>query len=152
MITSGGLGTMGYGFPAAIGAQFGRPDRLVIDIDGDGSFAMSLGELSTMVENNLPIKVVILNNRFQGMVRQWQELFYDRRYTAVAMQNPDFARVAEAFGAKGIRITDKADVRSGLEAMLAHAGPVVCDIDVEPEENVYPMVAAGKSLHEMVLA
>ncbi len=152
MITSGGLGTMGYGFPAAIGAQFGRPDRLVIDIDGDGSFAMSLGELSTMVENNLPIKVVILNNRFQGMVRQWQELFYEKRYTAVAMQNPDFARVAEAFGAKGIRITDKADVRSGLEAMLAHAGPVVCDIDVEPEENVYPMVAAGKSLHEMVLA
>ena len=152
MITSGGLGTMGYGFPAAIGAQVGRPDKLVIDIDGDGSFAMTLFELPVVVEQNLPVKVVILNNHFQGMVRQWQELFYEKRYTAVRLQNPDYAKVAEAFGLKGIRIKDKKDVRAGLEEMIAHDGPVVVDVDVAPEENVYPMVAAGKGLHEMTLA
>jgi acetolactate synthase-1/2/3 large subunit len=152
MITSGGLGTMGFGFPAAIGAQIGRPDKTVIDIDGDGSFAMTLFELPVIVEQKLPVKVVILNNHYQGMVRQWQELFYEKRYVAVKMANPDYAKVAEAFGVKGIRIRNKSDVNPGLEEMLAHDGPVVVDVDVDPDENVYPMVAAGKGLHEMVLA
>jgi len=149
MITSGGLGTMGFGLPAAIGAALGCPGRTVIDIDGDGSFAMTLMELSTAVENQVPVKVVILNNHFQGMVRQWQELFYRKRYMASVMKNPDFARVAEAFGARGIRVREKDEVRDAIEEMLRTEGPVVLDVDVDPEENVYPMVAAGKSLHEM---
>ncbi len=149
MITSGGLGTMGFGLPAAIGAAFGRPDRVVIDIDGDGSFAMTLMELPTAVEHNVPVKVVILNNHFQGMVRQWQELFYQKRYVASAMKNPDYARVAEAFGAKGLSVREKGEVRDAIEQMLRHDGPVVLDVHVDPDENVYPMVAAGKSLHEM---
>ncbi len=149
MITSGGLGTMGFGLPAAIGAAFGRPDRTVIDIDGDGSFAMTLMELSTAVEHCVPVKVVVLNNHFQGMVRQWQELFYERRYVASVMKNPDFARVAEAFGAKGLAVREPGEVRDAIEQMLRAEGPVVMDVHVDPEENVYPMVAAGKSLHEM---
>ncbi len=149
MITSGGLGTMGYGFPAAIGAAVGRPDKQVIDIDGDGSFLMTCNELATAAEYNIPAKVVILNNHFQGMVRQWQELFYDGRYTAVQMKNPSFARVAEAFGCKGIDVREKKDVPAAIRDMLAHNGPVVVDVHVAAEENVYPMVASGKSLHEM---
>jgi len=149
MITSGGLGTMGFGFPAAIGAAFGRPDRTVIDIDGDGSFAMTLMEISTAVEQQIPVKVVVLNNHFQGMVRQWQELFYEKRYVASVMKNPDFARVADAFGAKGIRVTEKAAVRDAIEEMLRTEGPVVLDVDIDRYENVYPMVAVGKGLHEM---
>ena len=151
VITSGGLGTMGFGLPAAIGAAFGRPDRTVIDIDGDGSFAMTLMELSTAVEHQVPVKVVILNNHFQGMVRQWQELFYQKRYVASVMKNPDFARIADAFGAKGLSVSQKDQVRDAVEEMLRTEGPVVLDVHVDPDENVYPMVAAGKSLHEMAM-
>lgn len=151
MITSGGLGTMGYGFPAALGAAVGCPDRTVIDIDGDGSFLMTCNELATVAEFNIPTKVVIMNNHFQGMVRQWQELFYDRRYTAVKMTNPSFAKVAEAFGCTGLEVKDKADVPDAIRKMIATPGPVVMDVHVAPEENVYPMVATGKSLHEMEL-
>jgi len=151
MITSGGLGTMGFGLPAAIGAQVGQPDRTVVDIDGDGSFTMTLPELATAVEQDLPVKVVILNNSFQGMVRQWQELFFNKRYSATRMQNPDFARLADAFGAKGLRITEKADVPDGVRELLETEGCVVADFHVEPEENVYPMVTVGKSLDEMEL-
>ena len=151
MITSGGLGTMGYGFPAAIGAAIGRPDKTVIDVDGDGSFLMTCNELATAAEFNVPAKVVILNNRFQGMVRQWQELFFEKRYTAVAMTNPRFAKVAEAFGCKGLEVTDGKDVPDAIREMIAHKGPVVLDVHVTPEENVYPMVTTGKSLHEMEL-
>lgn len=149
IITSGGLGTMGFGLPAAIGAAFGRPDKTVIDIDGDGSFAMTLMEMSTAVEHNVPVKVVILNNHFQGMVRQWQELFYEKRYVMTPMKNPDFARLADAFGATGIRVTDKGELRDAIDKMLRTPGPVVMDVNVDPDENVYPMVAVGKSLHEM---
>ncbi len=149
MITSGGLGTMGYGFPAAIGAAVGCPDRTVIDIDGDGSFLMTCNELATAAEFNIPVKVVVLNNHFQGMVRQWQELFYEKRYTAVAMKNPSFAKVAEAFGCGGLEVKDPKDVRDAIEQMLKTPGPVVLDAHVAAEENVYPMVASGKSLHEM---
>jgi acetolactate synthase-1/2/3 large subunit len=149
MITSGGLGTMGYGFPAAIGAALGCPDRHVIDIDGDGSFLMTCNELATVVQYNIPVKVVILNNHYQGMVRQWQELFFERRYVATEMVNPSFARVAEAFGATGLDIREPGQVAPAIEKMLNTPGPVVLDAHVEPEENVYPMVAVGKSLHEM---
>ncbi len=149
MITSGGLGTMGYGFPAAVGAALGRPDKTVIDIDGDGSFLMTCNELATVAQYNIPVKVVILNNHFQGMVRQWQELFYQRRYMATTMTNPSFARVAEAFGCTGIDVKDPKEVPDAIRRMLSQPGPVVVDFHVAAEENVYPMVAVGKSLHEM---
>jgi acetolactate synthase-1/2/3 large subunit len=149
MITSGGLGTMGFGLPAAIGAKMARPDQTVIDIDGDGSFLMTLCELSTAVEYQVPVKVVVLNNSFQGMVRQWQEMFYKKRYFGTVMRNPDFAKVAEAFGAKGISVRDKDQVRDAIEQMLAEPGPVVMDVHVDAAENVFPMVASGKSLHEI---
>ena len=149
MITSGGLGTMGYGFPAALGAAIGCPDKLVIDIDGDGSFQMTCNELATAGEYQIPVKVVILNNHFQGMVRQWQELFYQRRYMAVRMANPSFAKVAEAFGCTGLEVRDPKDLPDAIRKMIATPGPVVLDAHVSGEENVYPMVAVGKSLHEM---
>ncbi len=149
MISSGGLGTMGYGFPAAIGAAIGRPDRTVIDIDGDGSFLMTSSELATAAQYEVPVKAVVLNNGFQGMVRQWQELFFEKRYSHTRMVNPSFARVAEAFGCTGIEVSDPKEVTGAIEEVLRTPGPVVLDVHVEPEENVYPMVAVGKSLHEM---
>ena len=151
MITSGGLGTMGYGLPSAIGAQLGSPGKLVIDIDGDASFLMTCYELATMAEYNIPVKAAILNNDFQGMVKQWQDLFYQRRYSQSAMRNPDFAKMAESYGVRGIRCERKQDVTRTIEQMLAHPGPVVVDFVVEPNEHVYPMVPSGKGLHEMEL-
>jgi acetolactate synthase-1/2/3 large subunit len=149
LITSGGLGTMGFGLPAAIGAQIANPDALVIDIDGDSSFNMTLTELSTAVMYELPVKVCVLNNGFMGMVRQWQELFYGKRYSCSSLKNPDFAKLAEAFGAVGLRAAKKEEVPAVIKAMLAEKRPCVADICVDPEENVWPMVPAGKSLHEM---
>ncbi len=148
-ITSGGLGTMGFGLPAAIGAQIARPDQTVIDIDGDSSFNMTLTELSTAVQYKLPVKVCILNNGYMGMVRQWQELFYGKRYSCSCLQNPDFAKLAEAFGAVGLRVDKKEDVPAAVEKMLRETRPCVVDFQVDQEENVWPMVPAGKSLHEM---
>jgi acetolactate synthase I/II/III large subunit len=151
MITSGGLGTMGYGLPSAMGAQLGSPGKTVIDIDGDASYLMTCYELATIAEYNIPVKVCILNNDFQGMVKQWQDLFYDRRYSQTVMKNPHFAKMAEAFGVRGIRCEHKTDVEKTVKEMLAHKGPVVVDFLVEPNEHVYPMVPAGKGLHEMEL-
>jgi acetolactate synthase-1/2/3 large subunit len=151
MITSGGLGTMGYGLPAAMGAQLGSPGKTVIDIDGDASYLMTCYELATIAEYNIPVKVCILNNDFQGMVKQWQDLFYEKRYSNTVMKNPNFAKMAEAFGVRGIRCEHKADVEKTVKEMLAHPGPVVCDFYVEPNEHVYPMVPSGKGLHEMEL-
>jgi acetolactate synthase-1/2/3 large subunit len=151
MITSGGLGTMGYGLPSAMGAQIGSPGKTVIDIDGDASFLMTCYELATIAEYKLPVKVAILNNDFQGMVKQWQDLFYQRRYSQTAMKNPNFAAMAEAYGIKGIRCDGKANVAKTVDAMLSHDGPVVVDFFVEPNEHVYPMVPSGKGLHEMEL-
>ncbi len=148
-ISSGGLGTMGYGLPAAIGAQVARPDATVIDIDGDHSFNMTMTELRTAVENELPIKVCILNNGYMGMVRQWQELFYNRRYSKTYLANPDYAEVAEALGATGLTVEKKADVSKAIKKMLGEKRPCVVDFRIEREENVWPMVAAGKSLNEM---
>ncbi|MHC4323527.1 MAG: biosynthetic-type acetolactate synthase large subunit [Planctomycetota bacterium] len=148
-ISSGGLGTMGFGLPAAIGAQIAKPNATVIDIDGDHSFNMTMTELSTAVENELPIKVCILNNGYMGMVRQWQELFYGRRYSKSYLKNPEYEALAQALGAVGITVEKKADVPKALKKMLKEKKPCVVDFRVEPEENVWPMVPAGKSLDEM---
>ncbi len=149
LISSGGLGTMGYGLPAAIGAQVARPDATVIDIDGDHSFNMTMTELATAVQYKLPIKVSILNNGYMGMVRQWQELFYNKRYSKSYLSNPDYAAVASAMGAVGITVDKKTDVPKAIKAMLAEKKPCVVDFKIEREENVWPMVPAGKSLNEM---
>ncbi len=150
-ISSGGLGTMGYGFPAAIGAQMGLPGRVVFDVAGDGSIQMNIQELATAVHNRLPVKVAILNNGFLGMVRQWQELFYEKRYSCTELcGNPDFVRLAEAYGAKGLRVTEKQKVRAALETALATPGPVFLDFIVEKEENVFPMIPAGATIDQMI--
>jgi acetolactate synthase-1/2/3 large subunit len=151
LITSGGLGTMGYGLPSAMGAALGHPGKLVIDIDGDASFCMTMFELPTVAEYNIPVKIVILNNDFQGMVKQWQDLFYGRRYSNTRMKNPNFAALAEACGIRGIRCHHKEEVPSAVAEMIKHDGPVLVDFRVEPNEHVYPMVPAGKGLHEMEL-
>ncbi|RKY09622.1 MAG: biosynthetic-type acetolactate synthase large subunit [Planctomycetota bacterium] len=148
-ISSGGLGTMGFGLPAAIGAQIALPGQLVVDIDGDSSFNMTLGELATAVQYELPVKVCIMNNGYMGMVRQWQELFYGKRYSCSSLKNPDYATVARAFGAVGITVDKKKDVAGAIEKMLAETKPCVVDFRIDREENVWPMVAAGKSLDEM---
>ncbi|MGQ9735679.1 MAG: biosynthetic-type acetolactate synthase large subunit [Thermaceae bacterium] len=151
-ITSGGLGAMGVGFPFAIGAQVARPNELVIDFDGDGSFQMTLQELSTVVKYKLPVKVVILNNGFLGMVRQWQDLFHAKRYSEVylADANPDFARLAEAYGIRGIRVERKEDLRKAVDEVLETDGPVVAEFKVYSEEAVFPMIPAGASVEEML--
>lgn len=152
LLTSGGLGTMGYGFPAAIGAQLAYPDKTVIDIAGDGSIQMNIQELATAVWYNLPVKIVILNNSYLGMVRQWQELFYHRNYSATHLSyNPDFVKLAEAYGAEGYRATKPDEVEKVLEKALNSKKTCVVDMVVEKEENVYPMVPAGASLSEMLL-
>ena len=153
-LSSGGLGTMGYGFPAAIGAQFACPDQVVWDIAGDGSIQMNIQEMCTAVYNKLPVKIAVLNNGYLGMVRQWQELFYDRRYsqTDLAVGSPDFAKLAEAYGAVGIRVTSKEEVRPAIQkAMRLKSKPCLIDFQVEREENVMPMVPAGGSINEMLV-
>jgi len=151
-ISSGGLGTMGFGLPAAIGAQVACPGRLVVDIAGDGSIQMNIQEMATAVHYGLPVKVIILNNRYLGMVRQWQELFYGRRYSQSDLNHgPDFVKLAEAYGAKGFRATKPEDVDPLLRAGLETEGPVILDFRVEPEEGVYPMVKPGSPLTEMDL-
>ena len=152
LLTSGGLGTMGYGFPAAIGAQMALPDKLVITVAGDGSLQMNIQELATAVSNRLPIKVVILNNCYLGMVRQWQELFYNHNYSATNMEaQPDFVKLAEAYGAEGYRIEKSADLLPVLEKAFASDKTAFIDVVVEREENVYPIVPAGAALDEMLL-
>jgi len=152
-LTSGGLGTMGYGFPAAIGAQVAFPDKVVIDIAGDGSIQMNIQELATAVQYRLPVKVAILNNKFLGMVRQWQELFYGERYSQTCMEvNPDFVRLAEAYGAVGLRAEKPGDVDKTIEKALAVKDrPVIMEFVVDREENVSPMVPAGQPISKMIL-
>ncbi|HXH28822.1 MAG TPA: thiamine pyrophosphate-dependent enzyme, partial [Candidatus Polarisedimenticolia bacterium] len=151
-LNSGGLGTMGFGFPAAIGAAKANPDRSVLCVTGDGSFQMCIQELATAVQEKVDVKVVIINNNFLGMVRQWQELFYSRIYSEVGMKwMPDFVRVAEAYQARGLRATTPEEMRDVLREGLATPGLVVMDMIVSQEESVYPMVPAGASLQEMVL-
>ncbi len=151
-ITSGGLGCMGFGLPAAIGAQIACPDRLVVDIAGDGSIQMNIQELATAVQYGLPVKIVILNNQYLGMVRQWQELFYDKCYAGTCMEHaPDFLKLAEAYGALGLRATRPEEVEPVLREGLSAPRTVVMEFKVEREENVYPMVPAGAPITEMLL-
>ncbi len=153
LLTSGGLGTMGYGLPAAMGAQAAFPNKLVIDISGDGSFQMNSQELATVVQYHLPVKVVILNNGYLGMVRQWQEFFYGKRYASVSLEgvSPDFVKLAEAYGAVGLRATKPEEVLPILKKAFSIPGPVIIDFEIDPEENVYPMVPAGEPLNQMRL-
>jgi acetolactate synthase-1/2/3 large subunit len=142
---------MGFGFPAAIGAQIGRPDAVVVDIAGDGSIQMNIQELATARYNNLPIKIVILNNGFLGMVRQWQELFYNKRYSHTELRgNPDFVKLADAYGARGVRVTRREDVRPAIEEALRTRDLFVMDFVVAREENVFPMVPAGEAINRMI--
>ncbi|UCB51349.1 MAG: biosynthetic-type acetolactate synthase large subunit [Deltaproteobacteria bacterium] len=151
-ITSGGLGCMGFGLPAAIGAQIAQPDRLVVDIAGDGSIQMNIQEMATATQYNLPVKIVILNNSYLGMVRQWQELFFDGRYACTDLNHaPDFVKLAEAYGAVGLRATRPNEVESTLKKGLSIKKPVIMDFVVESEECVYPMVPAGAPITEMLL-
>jgi len=152
LLSSGGLGTMGYGLPAAMGAQAAFPKRQVIVVCGDGGFQMNMQEIATMVQNRLPVKICILNNNFLGMVRQWQELFFDKRYSQTCMELPiDFIKLAEAFGAKGFQATKPEEVESVIKQGFAEEGPVIMEFKVAREEKVLPMVPAGASLNEMVL-
>jgi len=149
-ISSGGLGTMGYGFPAAIGAKIGKPDSVVFDIAGDGSIQMNIQELATAVQHNVPVKVAILNNQYLGMVRQWQELFFKKRYSSTCIDcQPDFVNIAEAYGAHGIRVDKPEDVRGAIEKAIDIDGPVFIDFRVDREANVWPMVAPGAPISEM---
>ncbi len=151
-LTSGGLGTMGYGFPAAIGAQVAFPRRTVVDIAGDGSIQMNIQELATAVQYGLPVKVMILNNGYLGMVRQWQGLFYKKRYAHTSLAvSPDFVKLADAYGANGILVENPADVEDAIKEALKIKGPVLVDFHVEPEEDVYPMVPAGAPVSKMLL-
>jgi acetolactate synthase-1/2/3 large subunit len=151
LVTSGGLGTMGFGFPAAVGAQLGAPEELVVSIVGDGGFQMCLHELSVIYERNLPVKIVIVNNDALGMVRQWQESFYEERYSeSLFSTNPDFVKLAESYGVRGIRVDNEEDATAVLKDAFAYDGPVVIDCRVAQKTCVYPMIAPGKGIHEMV--
>ncbi len=149
-ISSGGLGTMGFGFPAAMGAKLGCPEKTVFDIAGDGSIQMNIQELATCVCNKINVKVAILNNGYLGMVRQWQELFYKKRYSHTCLSNPDFVKLAESYGAVGIRVTKKDEVRPAIEKAIAIDNTVFIDFHIEQEENVYPMVPAGEAINRMI--
>jgi acetolactate synthase-1/2/3 large subunit len=150
-LSSGGLGTMGYGFPAAMGAQAAFPRDLVICIDGDGSFQMTNQDLITCVENNLPVKVVLINNGYLGMVRQWQDLFYNKRYSQVDLAiQPDFVKLADAYGVVGLRARRPDEVRPVLEKAFATPGPVIVDVVTEREENCFPMIPPGGAIKEII--
>ncbi|MBN1177412.1 MAG: acetolactate synthase large subunit, partial [Dehalococcoidales bacterium] len=138
-----GLGTMGFGLPAAMGARVGRPDKTVWCIDGDGSLQMTIQELATLVQDDIAVKIAILNNGYLGMVRQWQDLFYEKRYVATPISCPDFVKVADAYGIPGLRVTRREDVTGAIQQAMEYDGPFLIDFMVEPEENVFPMVPPG---------
>jgi acetolactate synthase-1/2/3 large subunit len=150
LITSGGLGTMGFGLPAAIGAKMARPDAEVWAIVGDGGFQMTQAELTTAAQEGVKVNVAIINNGYLGMVRQWQEFFYDRRYAATPLRSPDFVKLAEAHGLLGLRVEKRSDVDEAVERARRDEGTVVMDFRVEQEDSVYPMVPAGADLHAMI--
>jgi acetolactate synthase I/II/III large subunit len=150
-IASGGLGTMGFAIPAALGAKMGAPDREVVAFIGDGCFQMTIQELGTIAQSGLAVKLIILNNNYLGMVRQWQQLFFDKRYSFVELQNPDFIMIAKGFGLEGKKIDQRADLSEAIDEMLNHKGGYVLEVVVEKEENVFPMVPAGRSVSEIRL-
>ncbi len=150
LVTSGGLGTMGFALPAAIGAKFARPDAEVWVVVGDGGFQMTMAELATIVQEKLEIKIALVNNGYLGMVRQWQEFFYGRRYAATPLLNPDFVKLAEAYGIRAATVTQRAEVKPAVHEAREYPGPVLINFQVEQEESVFPMVAAGASLNDMI--
>ena len=150
-VSSGGLGTMGFSIPAALGAQMAAPDRTTVVIVGDGCFQMTLQELGTIWQHNLPVKIVIFNNNYLGMVRQWQQLFFDNRYSSVELKNPDFVAISKGFRIESAKVETRADLSAALDAMFAHNGPYVLEVVVEKEENLFPMVPSGKACSDVIL-
>ncbi|WP_423126499.1 biosynthetic-type acetolactate synthase large subunit [Gaoshiqia sp. Z1-71] len=150
-VTSGGLGTMGYAIPAALGAQLGAKDRTVVTFVGDGGFQMTLQELGTIVQNKLPVKIILLNNNFLGMVRQWQQLFFEKRYSFTELQNPDFIMIANGFGMAAHKVTKREELEAGIQKMLDHDGPYLLEVVVEKEDNVFPMVPSGAAVSDIIL-
>ena len=150
LITSGGLGTMGFALPAAIGAKVARPDAEVWVVVGDGGFQMTMAELATIAQESLAIKVAIINNGYLGMVRQWQEFFYEKRYAATPLTSPNFVKLADAFGIRATEVTKRSQVAEAVGAARRHDQAVVIDFRVEQEDSVYPMVPTGAALHEMI--
>jgi acetolactate synthase-1/2/3 large subunit len=151
-MTSGGLGTMGYGFPAAMGVQIAHPDALVIDVAGEASIMMNIQELSTVAQYRLPVKIFILNNQYMGMVRQWQELLHGGRYSESYMESlPDFVRLAEAFGAVGLRTDKPSELDGVIEEMIRIKKPVIVDVGVDKAENCFPMIPSGAAHYDMLL-
>lgn len=150
-VTSGGLGTMGYGLPAAMGAKIGQPDRVVFAMVGDGGFQMTIQELGTIAQYNLDVKIIVLNNNFLGMVRQWQQLFFEKRYSFTEMKNPDFVGIAKAYGLAAQKVTSRDQLESAVQDMLDHQGPYMLEVVVEKEDNVFPMVPTGASISDIIL-
>jgi acetolactate synthase-1/2/3 large subunit len=150
LLTSGGLGTMGFALPAAIGAKMSRPDAEVWVVVGDGGFQMTLCELATLIQEKIKINIAIINNGYLGMVRQWQEFFYDKNYAATPLVNPDFVKLGEAYGVRSIAVKQRGEVVAAVEAARQHPGPVLIDFQVEQEDSVFPMVPAGAALDRMI--
>ncbi|MCY1719488.1 biosynthetic-type acetolactate synthase large subunit [Prolixibacteraceae bacterium Z1-6] len=150
-VTSGGLGTMGFGLPASMGAQIGAPDKTVVAMIGDGGFQMTIQELGTIAQNKLPVKIVILNNNFLGMVRQWQQLFFERRYSFTELQNPDFITIAKGFGIEGHSVSKRENLEDSVQKMVDHDGPYLLEVIIEKEDNVFPMVPTGASVSDIIL-
>ena len=150
-VSSGGLGTMGFGVPAAMGVAFTKPSRPVVSVSGDGGFQMTIQELGTIAQYNLPVKMILLNNQFLGMVRQWQELFFKSRYASTGLTNPNFTKIAEGFGVPAMKITDREDLDAAMDELLAKEGPCLLEVEVQKEGNIFPMVPAGASVSEIRL-
>jgi len=150
-VTSGGLGTMGFCLPASMGAQLGAPDRTVIAVIGDGGFQMTIQELGTIAQNNLPVKIIILNNDFLGMVRQWQQLFFEKRYSFTELHNPDFITIGKGFGIEGHTVDKRDNLESSIQKMVDHDGPYLLEVKIEKEDNVFPMVPTGASVSDVIL-
>jgi acetolactate synthase-1/2/3 large subunit len=150
-ITSGGLGTMGFGLPASMGAKLGRPDREVVLMCGDGGFQMTMQELGTISQYQIGVKIIILNNNYLGMVRQWQQLFFDKRYSFTKLQNPDFVKLAGAFSIPARKVTVRGELTAAISEMIDHEGPYLLEVVVEKEDNVFPMVPAGASVSKIIL-
>jgi acetolactate synthase I/II/III large subunit len=151
VVTSGGLGTMGFGLPAAIGAKLGRPDRDVVLFVGDGGFQMTIQELGTIYQSKVPVKIVLLNNNFLGMVRQWQELFFELRYASTELINPDFQTISKGYYIPSVKVTDRKDLDDAVRQMASSEGPFLLEVVVEKEGNVFPMVTAGASVSDIRL-
>lgn len=150
-VTSGGLGTMGFGLPAGLGAQIGAPHRKVVIFTGDGGFQMTIQELGTIAQNKLPVKIILLNNHFLGMVRQWQQLFFEKRYSFTELENPDFITIAKGFGIEGSKVEQREQLDAGIQTMIDHDGPYLLEVTIEKEDNVFPMVPAGASVSDIML-